>query len=79
MIAERLKFLDPAFHEKETKLKANYLFFKSLVTNFHKHSKYMESVNKSTRSTVINSSNIDKIIFGTFMKQSDKWRNVSEY
>lgn len=77
LILDRLRQLDPNMKDKENILKANHFFFKLLVENFQRHSKYLESVNRQTDSNGITANNINKIIFGTFMKQSASWRNVS--
>lgn len=73
-----MKLLDADFDNKEKVLKANHFFFKLLVEHFPRHSKYLENANRTTGSSAINADNINKIIFGTFMKQSINWRNVSE-
>lgn len=78
LILERLNHLDPNFTDKEKILRANHIFFKTLQQNFNKHVKLLESVNRSTGNNAINSENINKIIFGTFMKQPEAWRNVSK-
>lgn len=77
LILERLLHLDPNMKEKENILKANHLFFKLLVENFHKHSKYLENVNRQMDTSGVTANNISKIIFGTFMKQPQSWRSVS--
>lgn len=76
LVQERLDTLDPMTDEKAKVLKANHLFFKLLVNNFQRHSKYLENVNRSTGLTAVTAENIDKIIFGTFMRQPQNWRNV---
>lgn len=79
LVLDRLNHLDPLTEDKEKVLKANHLFFKLLVGNFQKHSKYLESVNRQTGLSAVTADNIDKIIFGTFMKQPSNWRNVSHF
>lgn len=77
LIMERLKHLDSNFEDKEKVLTANHIFFKLLVSNFGRHAKCLESVNRSKGINAVNAENINKIIFGTFMKQPQAWKNVS--
>jgi hypothetical protein len=49
----------------------------TLIENFHKHQKYLESLNRSNNVSAINANNFKKTIFGTFMKMPEQWRNVS--
>lgn len=74
---ERLRHFDFEIEDKQRSLEANHAFFKLLVANFPKHAKHVENVNRLTGSSAITSNNINKIIFGTFMKQPLSWRNVS--
>lgn len=76
MILERLNQLDPDMKSKEEVLKANHLFFKLLVAEFERHSDLVENVNRSTGCETINADTINKINFGTFMKQPQNWRDV---
>jgi hypothetical protein len=63
----------------ERVLKANHTCFKLLIKNIPKHLKYLDNVNRNHDNFVITPYNIKNanIIFGTFMKQTIKWRNVS--
>jgi hypothetical protein len=72
-----LRSTDPSFEDSETILRSNHLFFVTLIENFHKHQKYLESLNRSNNVSAINANNFKKTIFGTFMKMPEQWRNVS--
>lgn len=77
LITERLHHLEPDLEEKEKVLKAYHFFFKLLASNISRHSKYLENVNRQNSVSAITPSNINKIIFGTFMKQPITWKNVN--
>lgn len=74
LVFDRMNHLDSITEDKEKVLKANHVFFKLLVSQFQKHSKFLENVNRSTGLNAVTSNNINTIIFGTFMKQPDNWR-----
>ena len=78
MIQQRLQQLDPDFNEKENLLKANHEFFILIGTNFEKHQKLLEALNRSYSTSLITSSNYKRVTFETFMKQPVQWRNVRE-
>lgn len=66
------------YDESELLLRAYHHCFKLLVDNIHKHGKYLENVNRMNNNFVITPSNIQdsNVIFGIYMKQPIKWRNV---
>ncbi|CRL01871.1 CLUMA_CG015712, isoform A [Clunio marinus] len=75
LVYEHLLQLKPDLKEIERTLKIEHNCYKLLVRNFHRHLKYLDLVIRSTKSKAITSENIHKIIFGTFMKQSQQWKN----
>lgn len=66
------------FDENEKILRAYHTCFIQLVKNVQKHGKYLDSVNRMNNNFLITPNNItdSNVIFGTFMKQPIKWRNV---
>ena len=77
LIYDRLHHLEPEFEQKADVLNANYQLFKLLAQNIALHAKYLDNLNRKYTIGVIHPGNIHKIIFGTFMKQPQNWRNVS--
>lgn len=67
------------FDENERLLRAYHHCFKLLVDNIQKHGKYLENVNRMNNNFIITPNNIQdsNVIFGSYMKQPIKWRNVS--
>lgn len=79
-IMDFLKKSSDDFEANEKVLRANHTCFKLLLKNIPRHLKFLDNVNRTHDNFVITPYNIQNsnIIFGTFMKQSLKWRNVSE-
>lgn len=80
VIMDFLKKSSEGFDTNEKIIKANHICFKLLILNIQKHLKYLDNVNRSHDSFVITPYNIKNpnIIFGTFMKQKQVWRNVCQ-
>lgn len=80
VIMEFLKRSSEDFDANEKILKANRTCFKLLIKNIPKHLKYLDNVNRNHDNFTITPYNIQNsnIFFGTFMKQSLRWRNVSQ-
>lgn len=66
------------FIDYEKLLKAHHTCFMLLLKNIQKHGKYLENLNKVHNNNLIRVDNIDdsNIIFSTYMKQPNKWKNV---
>jgi hypothetical protein len=75
LIYEHLKKLNENFDEVD--LEANHCCYKLLQANIHKHSKYLESVNRNHNNSVVTVNGVYKVSFGVYMKQPAPWRNVS--
>lgn len=78
-IMDFLKRSNPDFQDNEKVLKANHTCFNLLMKNIARHLKYLDILNRNYDNFIITPHNIQNsnIIFGTFMKQPIKWRNVS--
>lgn len=80
LIMDFLKRSSEDFGLNEKVLKANRTCFKLLIQNIQKHVKFLDNVNRQSDCFIITPYNIQNsnINFNTFMKQSLKWRNVSQ-
>lgn len=80
VIMDFLKRSSDDFVANEKILKANRTCYKLLIKNIPKHLKYLDNVNRNHDNFIITPYNIQNsnIIFGTFMKQPQRWRNVSK-
>jgi hypothetical protein len=66
---------------QEAQLRANHTCYKLLIKNMKNHAKYLENINKLNNNFAITPANAEhpNLIFGSFMKQSQKWRNVMSH
>lgn len=62
--------------EKTDFLWSCHTLFQLLKKNIQLHAKLLENLNRKFDVSSITPSNIQKIFFGTFMKQPVLWRNV---
>lgn len=79
IVIDFLKRSSENYDENEKILRAYHHCFKLLFDNIHKHGKYLDNVNRINNNFIITPNNIQdsNVIFGSYMKQPIKWRNVS--
>lgn len=76
LINERLHNLKPEMDDKADILLGSHTLFQILKKNIQLHERSLENLNRKYDVSSITPNNIQKIFFGTFMKQPVLWRNV---